>query len=68
MYETKYRRHGRNSVDGLYLSSWNLPKTNTCTVNSSMEILLCAKLSEFPAKEHVVSTEDQRRHLLTLMD
>ena len=68
MYETKYWRHGRNSVDGLYLSSRNLPEINTCTVNFSMEIFLCAKVSRFPAKEHNVSTEDQYRHLLTLMD
>jgi len=33
-----------------------------------MEVLLCAKVSEFPAKEHVISNEDQYRHLLTLMD
>ena len=33
-----------------------------------MEILLCAKVSKFPAKEHVISAEHQYRHLLSLMD
>ena len=30
--------------------------------------MLCVKMSKFPAKEHAISTEDQYRHLFSLMD